>query len=78
MPPGGRRANIWITAGFLPAEFRRMLGLPWSEADQTRFAVLLRGTGLLTRALPGPVRRLPISGWLWDMRRRTRRGLPLV
>ncbi len=77
-PPGAARAQAWITAGFLPAEFRRMLGWSWSLADERRFAAVMRGIGLVSRALPGPVRRLPISGWLWDMRRRARRGAPLV
>jgi uncharacterized protein (DUF2236 family) len=63
-----------ITAGFLPAAFRRELGLPWGPREQRAFALncgLLRVANALT---PGPLRALPFDLYLWDMRRRIRNG----
>jgi uncharacterized protein (DUF2236 family) len=63
-----------ITAGFLPAAFRRELGLAWSPREQRAFA-LNRGFLRLANAVtPRPLRAFPFDLYLWDMRRRIRNG----
>lgn len=72
------RFNFWVSTGWLPPEFRAMLGLDWTEQDQRRF---VRLNGLLRRvdlALPGPIRRATWAMWLWDLRLRRRVGWKLV
>jgi uncharacterized protein (DUF2236 family) len=61
-----------ITAGFLPAPFRDELGLPWGRREQRIFAANQRFLRLLNTVTPGPLRRLPFTIYLWDMRRRIR------
>lgn len=46
--------NRFLTLGFLPVEFRRGLGLPWTARQQRRFARFLR---VLTRVEPRIPRR---------------------
>jgi uncharacterized protein (DUF2236 family) len=61
-----------ITAGFLPAAFRRELGLAWGPPEQRAFALnrlFLRIANTLT---PRPLRSLPFDLYLWDMRLRLR------
>jgi uncharacterized protein (DUF2236 family) len=63
-----------ITAGFLPAAFREELGLAWGHREQWAFGLnrqLLRFVNSLT---PRRLRTLPFDLYLWDMRRRIRRG----
>jgi uncharacterized protein (DUF2236 family) len=63
-----------ITAGFLPTAFRQELGLPWGRREQLTFGLnreLLRFVHALT---PRPLRTLPFDLFLWDTRRRIRRG----
>jgi uncharacterized protein (DUF2236 family) len=63
-----------VTAGFLPAAFRRELGLAWGRREQRAFALnrqVLRVANALT---PRPLRALPFDLYLWDMRRRIRNG----
>jgi uncharacterized protein (DUF2236 family) len=63
-----------ITAGFLPAAFRRELGLAWGPRERRAFA-LNRGFLRLANTLtPRPLRALPFDLYLWDMRRRIRNG----
>jgi uncharacterized protein (DUF2236 family) len=63
-----------ITAGFLPAAFRRELGLAWGPREQRAFA-FNRGFLRLANAItPRPLRALPFDLYLWDMRRRIRNG----
>jgi uncharacterized protein (DUF2236 family) len=68
----------FFNTGFLPPEFRREFGLPWSDRRQRWFLRIMRGLGYLERAVPAPVRLFPFNVYLWDMRRRLRRGKPLV
>jgi uncharacterized protein (DUF2236 family) len=70
--------NLFVTAGFLPPFFRKQMGLPWSQAHQTRFDALMRWVGRLERALPVGVRTWLFKALLHDMRRRRRNGRPLV
>lgn len=78
VPPPVRRFTAWVSTGFLPPLFRERLDVEWTADDERRFVSLLHRIGTAAQLVPGPVRRLPISGWLWDVRRRTRRGKPLV
>ncbi|PPF44924.1 hypothetical protein C5B85_09325 [Pseudoclavibacter sp. AY1F1] len=75
------RMRAWhqrLTVGFLPAEFRRALRVRWTDADEAWFlrqrAVLVRVERSLPLAVSGLVYRLLLS----DVRRRIRRGQPLV
>lgn len=70
--------NRFVTTGFLPPEFRRQMGLPWSARDQRRFDRLMALTGRTAMRLPRPLRQFPYNLALWDMRRRMRTGRPLV
>ena len=70
--------NVFVTTGFLPPLFREQLGLPWSPAQQRRFDRLVRRLGRVERACPTRVRTLPFTLLLADLRRRIRRGKPLV
>ena len=70
--------NLFVTTGFLPPPFRDAMGLSWDEAQQTRFDRMMRRTGRVERALPTPVRIFPFNALLGDLRRRIRRGSPLV
>jgi uncharacterized protein (DUF2236 family) len=76
LPP--RRPLEFITTGFLPPRFRAELGLRWSAGDEARFDRLLRRLGAVSRRLPRHVRLFPFNLLLLDLRRRIRRGLPLV
>ena len=63
-----------VTAGFLPAAFRRELGLAWGPREQRAFE-FNRGILRFANALmPRPLRALPFDIYLWDMRRRIRTG----
>ena len=72
------RQSLFFTTGFLPPEFREAMRLEWSAADQARFDQVIKALALLSRVLPGPVRRFPINWYLWDFRMRRRLGLRLV
>lgn len=72
------RFAVWSTTGFLPPAFRVAMGFPWSDRDERRFATLLRRLGAMQRRVPTAVRRFPFNAFLWDLRRRIRRGRPLL
>lgn len=70
----GGPLNLFATTGFLPAEFREHMDLPWTVRQQRRFEWLLTGLRLADRLIP---RQLWIAGYqmyLRDMRSRARRG----
>lgn len=70
--------NVFITTGFLPPELRDAMGLAWDAEQQARFDRLLRRAGRIERALPTALRIFPFNVLLADLRRRIRRGRPLV
>jgi uncharacterized protein (DUF2236 family) len=70
--------TLFWTRGFLPPEFRRQMGYSWSDAEELEFSRRLRRIGRIQRRLPAPVRIFPFNALLWDMRRRHRKGIPLV
>ena len=72
------RFNLFMTTGFLPAEFRAALQLPWDPARQKRFDRAMRFFRAINRWLPAIVRRFPFNFFLWDLRRRVRRNSSLV
>jgi uncharacterized protein (DUF2236 family) len=82
LPQGLRRllvkSSVFWTTGFLPPEFRSMMRYEWSPAQQAKFDRLLKRYGRLEAKLPDSVRLFPFSALLWDMRRRVRKGIPLV
>ena len=63
-----------VTAGFLPAAFRRELGLAWGAREQRAFALNRRFLRIANALTPRPLRALPFDLYLWDMRRRIRNG----
>jgi uncharacterized protein (DUF2236 family) len=63
-----------VTAGFLPAAFRRELGLAWGTREQRAFAFNRRILQVANALTPLPLRALPFDLYLWDMRRRIRKG----
>lgn len=70
--------NRFVTTGFLPPLFRAQLGYTWTPEQQRRFDLLLTAVAALDRVTPQPVRAFPFNVLLRDMRRRLRRGRPLV
>ncbi|SHN43388.1 oxygenase MpaB family protein [Cryptosporangium aurantiacum] len=70
--------NTFVTTGFLPPVFRDEMKLPWDERRQRRFDRLLRTVGALSRRQPEALRIFPFNFLLWDVKRRIRRGVPLV
>lgn len=64
--------------GFLAERFRAELGLPWTDRHQRAFDTMMKTWGAVDRRLPGPIRRFPFNAYLWDTRRRIRRGTPIV
>jgi uncharacterized protein (DUF2236 family) len=72
------RFQEFVTRGLLPPEYRAAMGYPWTDADQAQFDTVMRRLGAVAQRLPGVVRRFPFNLYLWDMRRRIRRGKPLV
>ncbi len=61
-----------LTVGFVEPSLRDELGLPWSDGHQRRFDAVTGAMAQVNRLLPGPVRRLPMTAYLWDVRRRLR------
>jgi uncharacterized protein (DUF2236 family) len=70
--------NLFATTGFLPAEFRELMKLPWSAAQQRRFGLLLRGLRVADRVIPRELWVFGYQMYLWDMRARARRGRRVV
>ncbi|MCW2496891.1 oxygenase MpaB family protein [Jatrophihabitans sp.] len=70
--------NKFVTVGYLPPPFREQMRYEWTAHDQARFDRLLRMIALVHNRMPPAVRVFPFNFFLWDMRRRVRRGRPLV
>jgi uncharacterized protein (DUF2236 family) len=70
--------NLFATTGFLPAEFRDLMSLPWSAAQQRRFGLLLRGLRIADHVIPRELWVFGYRMYLWDMRARARRGRRVV
>lgn len=70
--------NSLLARGMLPARIRRELDLPWSPRDQRRYDLVMKLLIAVYRYVPRPVRQFPAAFYLWDMRRRMRRGGHLI
>jgi len=60
------------------AEFRALMDLDWSEAQQRRFEWLLSALRLADRVIPHRAWISIYRLYLWDMRFRARRGWRIV
>jgi uncharacterized protein (DUF2236 family) len=69
---------VFFTTGFLPPEFRALMGMRWSDRQQRRFERATRFGAALTMLLPGPIRHMPLNLYLLDLRLRMRFRRPLV
>jgi len=72
------RSNRFFTVGLLPPDLRRQMGYEWTDADERRLDRTLRRIGRVYSHLPPLLREFPLNWCLWDMRRRNRKGIPLV
>jgi uncharacterized protein (DUF2236 family) len=72
------RFNLFATTGFLPAEFRTLMQLPWTGGQQRRFEWLLKALRIADRVIPRDVWFLGYQLYLRDMRSRARRGKRIV
>lgn len=67
-----------IATGALPPAFRAELGLPWGRRQQRIWNANARVIRVLDAVTPKRVRALPMDLYLWDVRRRMRKGHALV
>jgi uncharacterized protein (DUF2236 family) len=72
------RSSRLFTVGWLPQEFRDLLGLPWTERDQRRFDRTCRHAARFNRIMPPVLRAFPWNLYLRDARRRIHKGRPFV
>jgi uncharacterized protein (DUF2236 family) len=70
--------TLFATTGFLPAEFRTMMRLPWGAAQQRRFDVLIATLRLADRVIPRKAWLACYQLYLWDMRMRAGLGRRIV
>ena len=68
----------FLTIGFLPPIFRDQLGLEWTEDDRRRFEHLFTFVSTVNKFLPKSIRFGGSRVVLGDLRRRMRRGKPLI
>ncbi|WP_330228660.1 oxygenase MpaB family protein [Nocardia sp. NBC_00508] len=68
----------FVVTGLLPQHLRDEMGMTWTERDQRRFDRLLRAIAAVHTRLPKQARMFPMNAYLFDLRRRIRRGKPLV
>ena len=73
-----RRAGRFMTLGFLPEPFRQELGLPWSARQQRAHDRVFGALFAISARLPRLLREFPLNVYLWETRRRLRRGKPVV
>ena len=66
-------ANRFLTTAWLPEPIRRQYGLAWREGDQRRYEWLRRFGSPLYRLMPAPLRELPKTYYLREMRRQLTR-----
>lgn len=71
-------AHRFITAGFLDERFREELGLAWSPRRERLFRRLCVVEARLNRMAPKVIREFPWNMYLWEARRRIRRGRSIV
>ena len=74
----GGPLNLFATTGFLPPEFRAHMQLPWSQAQQRRFELLLTALRLVDQVIPRQLWLFGYELYLRDMRARAKRGRRIV
>jgi len=67
-----------VTGGFLPAEVRDELGLPWDDRRQRRFDRVARASATVVRRLPRPLRQFPLNLYLRETQHRLRTGRSVI
>lgn len=80
-PVVARLAGWWseiLTIGFLPQEFRDLMGVSLKPWQQRLFDAHNRAVRAVLPYLPRPVRSFPFNALLADVRWRIRTGRPLV
>ncbi|MEX7474198.1 oxygenase MpaB family protein [Mycobacterium adipatum] len=70
--------NLFATSGFLPAEFRTLMRLPWTARRQRAFDALVVVLRAADRVIPRDLWLFGYQLYLWDLRARARRGKPVV
>ena len=70
--------NLFATTGFLPAEFRELMQLPWTISQQQRFEWLLTGLRMADLVIPHGFWVFGYRLYLRDMRSRARHGKRIV
>lgn len=68
----------FVVSGCLPPQIREKMRMDWTESDQLRFDRTMKVVGFFLRLQPRALRQFPLNYYLWDMRRRMRKGKPLV
>ena len=62
--------NRFLTAAWLPGRIRTQYGISWDDGQQRRYDLLRKVGAPAYRLLPVPIRELPKTWYLRDMRRR--------
>lgn len=68
------RLRLWLVTGYLPAELRAQMRLPWSPRQQRRFERFNRAVAAVIRRLPASRRPWPFTRALADVRARLGAG----
>jgi len=72
------KLNRFIGTGFLPQRFRDEMQLEWGPRQQKRWDRMIAAIAWVTRRTPRTLREFPFNFYLWDFRRRVRKGIPLI
>ncbi|WXL24743.1 oxygenase MpaB family protein [Ectopseudomonas mendocina] len=72
------RFHRFVVAGCLPAQLRIAMQMSWGAAQQRRFDWLMAVIRVALKWQPRFMYQFPLNYYLWDMRRRMRKGQPLV
>ena len=66
-----------MTTGFLHPTIRDQIGLPWSSKEKRKFDMYIKPIATVNKAMPRALRQLPGAFFIWDFRRRIKKGDPL-
>ncbi len=72
------RMSRLFTIGFLPQVLRDQMHAEWTDKQQRRFDRFFCVCGRLSRFSPRFVREYPFNLYIWDVRRRIKKGKRLV
>jgi uncharacterized protein (DUF2236 family) len=82
LPKFARRLSaprtLFFTKGFLPPEIREQMHWTWSDEEEAKFNRHFKRLARLEPFLPRFVKLFPFNLMLIDLRRRVRKGKPLV